>query len=96
VQRVGDAEAGGVPHPGDTALPRGAEEGRAGPREAAHPAQERLLPAAGPRGALRARAAPPGLLMRMNYAVCGGLCSGVVILRVVDTSSVSSPLYSRV
>jgi hypothetical protein len=62
LRRVGDAEARGVPHPGDAAVPRGAEEGRAGLREAAQPAQERLLPAAGPGGSLRARAAPPGLL----------------------------------
>lgn len=65
VRRMGDAEAGGVPHPGDAALPRGAEEGRAGLREEARPAQERLLPAPRPRGPLRARAAPPGLLVRL-------------------------------
>lgn len=94
---MGDAEAGGVPHPDDAALSRGAEEGRAGLGEASHPAQEWLLPAAGPRGALLPRAAPSGVLLRVNHAAAAAddLCSGV-ILKVVDTSPVSPQLYSRV
>lgn len=58
---MGDAEEGGVPHPGHAAMPGAAEEeagGAAGAGEgAAGAAQGQVLPAAGPRVVVRARAA---------------------------------------
>lgn len=92
---MGDAEEGGVPHPGGAAaVPGAAEEeagGAAGAGEgAAGAAQGRVLPAAGPRVALRARAAAEaGVQLRVvllrpasvqQHAQCVGCCYSYIIV----------------